>query len=345
VLTIGFLLSAGLWAFASRDVAQLGSIVCNGLSGVVVAGFVFWKYFQCRGNKARDIAGSILLLVLLSKSATSVYSQNTDLNFPLATPESQGVSKESIRQITDEAQAYITNGTVIGSELLIVKNRKTILHEVYGYRDRENEKPMVRNSIFNIRSMTKPFTGIAMQILAAEGKLSLKDSVAKYLPGFANDKSRNITIEQILQHRGGLPLSILSQSVDEFPNLQDQAKAIGEKGPEFPPGEKFWYSDAGSDAAAAIVEAVTGKPIDRFVTERILFPLAMKDSLYLHKENAVAGRDPRMDRVCSLYFGRQGNWTRFWSADEEPFYPFAWGSQSLYSTPADYALFLSQLGE
>jgi CubicO group peptidase (beta-lactamase class C family) len=194
---------------------------------------------------------------------------------------------------------------------------------------------MQRNTIFNIRSMTKPLTGVAVQLLADEGKLRLDDPVAKYLPEFDNDKSRAITIEQLLQHRSGLPLTILAK-VDQYKDLQDQVKAIGEKGPQFKPGEKFWYSDAGSDTAAAIVEKISGTTIDRFVAERILQPLGMGDSFYPSKAD-----DPRTKRVASLYFGTPGKWARIWKAGEKPFYPFAWGSQTLYSTPADYARFLA----
>ena len=171
--------------------------------------------------------------------------------FPVATPESQGVSAAAVRRLASEVEEYVKNGTIVGGELLIIKNRKTILHEVYGESDREGKRAMERGTIFNIRSMTKPLTGVAVQMLVDEGKLRLDDPVAKYLPGFNNDKSKAITVEQLLQHRSGLPLTILTVRIDQYSDLQAQAKAIGEKGPQFKPGEKFWYSDAGSDAAAA----------------------------------------------------------------------------------------------
>src|SRR5262245_18758154 len=261
--------------------------------------------------------------------------------FPVATPESQGVSSAAVRRLASEVEEYAKNGTIVGGELLIIKNRKTSLHEVYGERDREDKRAMERGTIFNIRSMTKPLTGVAVQMLADEGKLRLDDAVAKYLPGFDNDKSKAITIEQLLQHRSGLPLTILSFKLDQFPDLQAQAKAIGEKGPQFKPGERFWYSDAGSDAAAAVVERISGKTIDQFVAERILQPLGMADSFYLSKADDLKADDPRRKRLASLYIGSPGTWKRFWKPDGPPFYPFAWGSQSMYSTTADYARFLA----
>ena len=257
-------------------------------------------------------------------------------SFSVATPESQGVSTAAVRRLASEVEEYVKNGTIVGGELLIIKNRKTILHEVYGERDREDKRAMERGTIFNIRSMTKPLTGVAVQMLADEGKLRLDNPVAKYLPGFDNDKSKSITIEQLLEHRSGLPLTILVLRIDAYSDLQAQAKAIGEQGPQFKPGEKFWYSDAGSDAAAAVVERISGTTIDRFVAERILEPLGMADSFYLSKAD-----DPRKKRVASLYFGSPGKWTRIWKPDGPPLYPFAWGSQTLYSSPADYARFLA----
>jgi len=255
--------------------------------------------------------------------------------FPAATPQSQGIPAAAVRRLADEVAGYVKAGTIVGGELLVIKNRKTILHEAIGDRDREAKLPMQRNTIFNVRSMTKPLTGVAVQILVDEGKIRLDDPVARYLPGFDNDKSRAITIKQLLQHRSGLPLTILTSTKD-FKDLQAQAKAVGEKGPQFKPGEKFWYSDAGSDAAAAVVEKVSGVTIDRFVTERILKPLKMADSFYPSK----AG-DPREKRLASLYVGSPGKWSRYWKPGGAPMYPFAWGSQTLYSTPSDYARFLT----
>jgi CubicO group peptidase (beta-lactamase class C family) len=255
--------------------------------------------------------------------------------FPAATPESQGIPAAAVRRLADEVDRYVKAGTIVGGELLVIKNRKAILHEAFGDRDREDKLPMVRDTIFNVRSMTKPLTGVAVQVLVDAGKIRLDDPVAKYLPGFDNDKSRAITIKQLLQHRSGLPLTILASTTD-YKDLQAQAKAVGEKGPQFKPGEKFWYSDAGSDAAAAVVERVSGVTIDRFVTERILQPLGMADSFYPSKAD-----DPRKKRMASLYTGSPRNWSRFWKPGGAPMYPFAWGSQTLYSTPADYARFLT----
>jgi CubicO group peptidase (beta-lactamase class C family) len=191
------------------------------------------------------------------------------------------------------------------------------------------------NTIFNIRSMTKMLTGASAQILIDEGRLSPDDKVSQYLPGFDNRTSGDITIEQLLTHRSGLPLTTIT-SLNEFDDLYSFGNSIGEQGPEFPPGSKFWYSDAGSEALGAVVEVASGVTLDKFVRERLLDPLDMNDTFYITEPEAP------LDRFASLYIGAPGLWEKWW-VPGQPFYPFAWGSQSLYSTPMDYARFISML--
>jgi CubicO group peptidase (beta-lactamase class C family) len=193
--------------------------------------------------------GVVLGLVLL---VGGLARGQDERGFPGASPESQGIPAAALRRLAAEVDRYVKAGTVVGAELLVIKNRKTVLHQAFGYRDRDEKLPMKRDTVFNVCSMTKPITGVAVQILVDEGKIRLEDPVAKYLTGFDNDKSRNITIKQLLQHRSGLPLTIL-KNLDKYPNLQAQAAAVGTGGPQFKPDTKFWYSDAGSDAAGKVV--------------------------------------------------------------------------------------------
>jgi CubicO group peptidase (beta-lactamase class C family) len=118
--------------------------------------------------------------------------------FSYVSPESQGISNESVAELVDAVQSYFDEELIVGAELVVIKNRMIVLHEVVGWKDRENEIPMERNTLFNIRSMTKPITGAAIQILIDEGRLRLDTRAAEYIPGFDNEDSRNITVEQLL---------------------------------------------------------------------------------------------------------------------------------------------------
>ncbi len=256
--------------------------------------------------------------------------------FSYASPESQGISNESVAELANTVRSYFNEELIVGAELVVIKNRKIVLHEVVGWKDRENKIPMDRNTLFNIRSMTKPITGAAIQILIDEAYLRLDSRAVEYLPGFDNENSQNITVEQLLTHCSGLPLSIIT-AADEYETLYSMANEIGIIGPEFTPGSKFWYSDAGTEVLGAIIEIKTGVPLDVFVTEHILEPLKMNDSFYYHP---ATQNDSRRDRIADLYVGGIGAWVKAWSS-EEPLYPFAFGSQSLYCTPLDYARFLA----
>jgi CubicO group peptidase (beta-lactamase class C family) len=256
--------------------------------------------------------------------------------FSYATPESQGMSADALEELADIVSTYLDEGRIVGAELMVLKNRYIVMHEVFGWRDRESDVSMEKNTLFNIRSMTKPITGAAAQLLIDRGQLRLDDRVADYLPGFDNDRSENITVEQLLTHRAGLPLTILT-SVDEYGDLLTMANEVGRRGPEFPPGSKLWYSDAGTEALGGLVEAVSGQSLDSFVTENLLQPIGMTDTFYF---TPASQDDPRRERIASLYIGGIDEWSRFWTP-EEPLYPFAWGSQSLYGTTLDYARFLS----
>ena len=288
----------------------------------------------------RVLVVSLLIVIL---GSVYVYQQQgqrptpaSGMEFTYASPESQGLSNETLTKLTKTVRGYLDEELIVGAELVVIKNRSIVLHEVVGWKDREHEVPIEKNSLFNIRSMTKPVTGAAVQILIDEERLSLDTRAAEYIPGFDNEDSMNITVEQLLSHMSGLPLSIIA-SADEYETLFSLANATGLIGPEFEPGSKFWYSDAGTEVLGAIVEAETGRPLDAFVTERILEPLEMSDAFYYHPATL---NDSRRDRIPVLYVGGIGEWVKVWSPDE-PLYPFAFGSQGLYCTPVDYARFLA----
>ena len=266
---------------------------------------------------------------------TVLIGYGEDPCFPHADPNIHGIPAEALEELSATLYKHVEDDNIVGAEFLIIKSGHIVMHEACGWRDREQLAPMEPNTIFNIRSMTKMLTGASAQILMDEGRLRLDDKVSQYLPGFDNRRSGDITIEQLLTHRSGLPVSIIT-SLNEYEDLYSFGNSIGERGPEFTPGSKFWYSDAGSEALGAVVEVVSGMTLDRFVRERLLDPLDMNDTFYITEPAAP------LDRFASLYIGAPGLWEQLW-VPGVPFYPFAWGSQSLYSTPMDYAKFIFML--
>lgn len=268
------------------------------------------------------VTGAALLQVV---AATSLVAQ-----------QPAPLSAAALEALDSIVTGYVERNLAVGAELLVMQDGKVLLHRAHGLANRETGRPWEIGTISNIRSMTKPLTGAAVQLLIDRGQLSLDDSISKYLSGFDNDKSRGITLRQIVSHRSGLPLTIIERRIDQYASLQEQANAAGERGPQFPPGSKFWYSDIGTDVAAAVVEVASGRPWAEFARTELLEPLGMKDSFF-----GIDPTDPRFGRIAVGYMSSGGTWNAFWSPDSgKALYPFAWGSQTVYSTPRDYARFL-----
>jgi len=205
--------------------------------------------------------------------------------FPPASPESQGIAPETIESLHHRIQEWIEEDRIVGAELLVIKNRRTVMHRAFGWNNREREEEMGVNTLFNIRSMTKPLVGTAVQILIQEGALTLDDRVADFLPGFREGEAGKITVELLLTHRSGLPVNLALDPENPSQNLQALADSIGSAGPIFDPGTLFWYSDAGANALGALIETVSGQPLDIFLESRLFGPLGMR-SFSSHKQEA-----------------------------------------------------------
>lgn len=253
------------------------------------------------------------------------------------TDSGPALDKETLEQLGGVVASYVEKDQAIGGELQVIQGGKSIYHQSYGLVHREDETKWVNNTLCNIRSMTKPITSAAAQILIDQGKLDLDAPVSKYLNSFDNEKSKGITVRQVLTHRSGLPLTVHTTSVDQYENLMAQVAAAAEGGPKFEPGNKFWYSDAGTDVVGALVAKVSGESLDQFVQREILEPLGMANTLY-----GIKGSDEQIQAAASGYMKTPNKWIRFWKP-EKPLYPFAWGSQTVYSTTTDYAKFLRML--
>ena len=256
---------------------------------------------------------------------------------PVTPAAQQEISDQSLQELGTVVENYIEKDYAVGAELQVIQYGKTLFHQSWGLSDKESERSWENDTLCNIRSMTKPITSTAAQILIDRKLLKLDEAVATYLESFDNDASRSITVRQILTHRSGLPLTNLMHPY-QYKSLAEQVAAAGEEGPEFEPDSKFWYSDTGTDVVAAVVEKVSGEPINEFVQREIFEPLGMSNSLY-----GFSKTDERLSKAACAYKKTPKGWLRFWKPGIRPLYPFAWGSQTVYSTTTDYAKFLKML--
>ena len=181
-------------------------------------------------------------------------------------------------------QEMIAKNEIAGAVTMVVRKDAVLHLETTGFADVAAKRPMAPDTLFWIASMTKPVTGVAILMLQDEGKLAVADPVAKYLPGFADlkapsGKPANLTITQILTHTSGLGEA-------SGPAAQ-QAKTLADLVPlwlaapmQYEPGERWKYTQSGINAAARIVEVVSGVTFDAFVQQRIFDPLGMKSTTF-----------------------------------------------------------------
>jgi CubicO group peptidase (beta-lactamase class C family) len=256
--------------------------------------------------------------------------------FPPSTALAESISPDGLARLDELVRSFVEQEEIVGAELLVIVHGKTILHQGYGWRDRERELPMQPGGVFCVRSMTKPLIGAATWMLIEEGKLALDTRTAEHLPAFDFPDRCEITVEQLLRHHSGLPMSlIMNRDPRTLESVREVADLGGTCALEFPPGTAFNYSDQGTDTLTALVEIVTGAPAEDFVRARLLEPLGMHDSTCLMVEG-----HPLRERACSAYVGSRGAWTRFWDPTQPQLFGVFLGSQALYSTAVDYARFL-----
>ncbi len=193
--------------------------------------------------------------------------------------------------VQESIQARACPGVVA----LVGKKENILYHKAFGLRScMPNKIAMTKNTIFDIASLTKVFTAVAIMILYEEKKLSLADYVSSYFPAFASHKKQYITIEQLLRHRSGLQ-AIPTRS--DFTQGKDQAQInVFDITPECLPDKIFKYSDLNFIILGWLVEKISNQTLDRFCTAKIFEPLGMHETFFCpkkEKKNLCAPCDKR----------------------------------------------------
>ena len=160
--------------------------------------------------------------------------------------------------------------------------------------DRERKVPNTLTTRFRIGSMNKMFTAVAILQLAQAGKLKLDDPFGKYLTDYPNKElASKVTLHQLLTHTGGTG-DIFGPDFDthrtELKTLQDYVKLYGNRGPEFPPGSKWVYSNYGFILLGLVVEKVSGQNYYDYVNTHIYDVAGMNNSGSEPEDKMVTNR-------------------------------------------------------
>jgi CubicO group peptidase (beta-lactamase class C family) len=309
-----------------------------------------------------------LALVLLLAGARA------QTQLPQAAPGEVGLSKDRLDRIRVAMEKQIAENRLAGGIGLIARRGKIAYFETYGMADKESGRPMQKDAIFRIYSMTKAVTGVAVMMLYEDGRFSLSDPVSRYLPEFSTMKvavertdpitgkqvlshtvaaDRPITILDLLRHTSGLNYT---GPHDEKGDLTYQKLGLnGADGgdstlAEFTkrlasvplvrqPGTVWDYSFS-IDVLGRLVEVVSGQPLDQYFSEKIFKPLHMDDTgFYVPPQ--------KLGRLVAIYdLNRDGTIRRGADAAQEfgRKKPTAFmGGGGLMSTATDYARFVQML--
>ncbi len=278
------------------------------LAGVVLAAIPGWGW----GGSGRLDAGSVL-----------------------TSPE--------IPAVTRALEEFVARREIAGAVALVASRDKVLHLGAVGEADIGSHRPMRKDALFWIASMTKPVTASAVLLLQDEGKLSVDDPVAKYLPELADVKTGDgrpatLTLRHLLTHTSGLAEATAKESLAAR-KLADLIPHYAAKPLQFAPGTQWRYCQSGINSLGRIVEVVSGQTFPEFLEKRFFEPLGMKDTTFYPTPS-------QLSRLATSYKRVDGKLVESpVIADYAPTrtgrYPAANGG--LFSTAPDYARFCQML--
>ena len=283
---------------------------------------------------------------------------------PAGTPESVGFSAERLRRLDDALKAFVDDKQLAGMVTMMARHGKVVSERIYGQRDMAGAKPMDRDTIFRIYSMTKPITGVAMMMLYEEGKWKPGDPIAKHIPELADLKvyagtdangdprleapAHAPTVGELMTHTAGFTYGYFGNTpVDNLyrasnplqaASLPEMIQRLARLPLLYQPGEAWAYS-VSVDVQGYLVEKLSGKPFADFVRDRILVPLGMKDTGFFVPQEKLA-------RLATVYTpDPKGSGLTAVPHDPGVSRPpgLTSGGAGMYSTAGDYLRFAQML--
>jgi CubicO group peptidase (beta-lactamase class C family) len=187
----------------------------------------------------------------------------------------QGSLEQQFEALAEKAAEKNFSGIVVAE-----KGGEIFASQSFGFADAKDETPIDSDTLFEIGSVTKPFTALAVLILERKGKLSLEDSISQHLPNVP-DNCRGITIRHLLQHTSGIPGTNYGPPSKEVAVV---TKAYLRGGPKKKPGTRFEYWNQGYALLAAIIAKNTNQSYQDAIQELVLRPAGMSSSCFTGDE-------------------------------------------------------------
>src|SRR5262245_9217427 len=199
-----------------------------------------------------------------------------------------------VRYVDSVATAAVTEHRTAGVSVAVVKNGHTVLAKGYGFADLENDVPATAATVYRIGSVTKQFTSAAIMRLVEQGKVSLDDTLQKFLPNFPTQGNR-VTVRHLLNHTSGIKsytsLGPKWQRVNRLDLAQDSLVAMFANEPfDFKPGDAWLYDNSGYFLLGMIIEKLTGKSYGQYLQDELFTPLGLKSTIYCDQAPLIKHR-------------------------------------------------------
>jgi len=179
-----------------------------------------------------------------------------------------------------------------GGVFLVAKNGKTIYQKAVGKANLELDVAMTTDQIFQIGSITKQFTAVAILMLEEQGKINTSNSISKYIPDYPSGD--NITIHHLLTHTSGIKDFTKMKSIQQIAQKDLSPKELIDffknEPVDFLPGTKFEYNNSGYAILGYIIELVTGETYTDFIRKNIFEKIGMSNSQYADDTAIIKNR-------------------------------------------------------
>lgn len=196
------------------------------------------------------------------------------------------------KKIDSLIRTEFNNDNEPGGVFLITQKGKPIYKKAFGQANLELDIKLTPENVFQIGSMTKQFTSIAILMLEEQGKLNVNDAISKLIPDYPNGDK--ITIHHLLTHTSGIKDFTKMKSLSEISQKEMTPKMmvdfLKDEKVDFAPGEKFQYNNSGYVVLGYIIELASGMSYEDFIQKNIFDKIGMKNSFYASDRKVIKNR-------------------------------------------------------
>ena len=276
---------------------------------------------------SRGTVVCVLLCVLGGGAACAPPTKDRE-----ATPTSEGsIAARVFEALEPHVVASMERHRTPGMALALADRHGLVGVRTWGYADLKLKTPVTEETLFQIGSITKSFTALALLQAEESGVIDIDEPVSRYLPWFEVESSfEPIRVRHLLTHTAGIPANR-----DDIFSSPYMAVAMREQSASWPPGSRFLYSNVGYQTLHALLEAVTARTYEDIIQERFFEPLSMTSS-----EAAIRldSRSRQAIGYISPYDDRPTHHSR--SLVEAPFFEYSIGDGCIQSTAGDLAAYV-----